>query len=478
MFWRLNSWGSKGFLVLVGITSFVACRRVSFSSRGDSAAVVVVAPRTDAAGPPRVMEQEPNDSPEQAQLLAINADWPVVSVVGALSGTGAGAGKDVDVFKLLVPGGRSSGAKPAPSPDSSSAEDPRALARRLTLEIAAEGGMGLSVQLLDEGLKLLETVTVDAGQVAGMPNMAVLPGHTYYFRVKAVAKPAKAVDRIAISNYKLTVQLGDFEAGDEREPNDGIESAEAVTVSGTVELAGFYGWAHDQDFYRIPAPDVPSALELELDAVEGVTAGLQVLDGSGARIAVGRGRRGERIGLHNVIAPVATADAGATARYFYVVVRGEAGQNRMQRYVLHLSLGAPRSDSEVEPNDNPSKATLIHDGVLTGFLPVGDVDYFRYSGEGQREVSIEFATPARVRAKLEVIRPSNGQTIASAEARKAREPVAVSKIPTLGEALLLRLSQGKGDGNPNESYSLKISSTLLMAPKSGATNPPAALNPD
>jgi len=424
------------------------------------------------------MEQEPNDSPEQAQLLAINADWPVVSVVGSLSGTGAGAGRDVDVFKLMVPGGRAGADKPAPSPDSSSSDDPRSLARRLTLEIAAEAGVGLSLQLLDDRLKLLETVTVDVGEAAGMPNMAVLPGHLYFFRVKAVAKPAKSAEPIVTSKYKLTVQLGDFEAGDEREPNDGTESAEAVTISGTVELAGFHGWQHDQDFYRIPAPEVPSALDVELDAVEGVTAGLQVLDGSGARIAVGRGRRGERVGLHNVTAPVATTDAGAAARFFYVVVRSESGQNRTQRYVLHLGIGAPKSDSEIEPNDNPAKATLIHDGVLTGFLPVGDVDYFRYSGEGQREVNIEFATPAHVRAKLDVIRQSNGQTIASAEARKAREPVTLSKIPTLGEPLLLRLSQGKGDGNPDESYSLKISSTVLAASKAGATNSSPALNPD
>jgi hypothetical protein len=478
MFWLLNSRRSRELLVLALIFSAGACRRHPFPSRGDAAAVVVVAPRTDAAGPPKVMEQEPNDSPEQAQLLAINADWPVVSVVGTLSGTGAGAGKDVDVFKLMVPGGRLGPDKLAPSPDSSPSDDSRSLARRLTLEIAAEAGMGLSLQLLDETLKLLETVTVDVGEAAGMPNMAVLPGRTYYFRVRAVAKPAKAAELVATSKYKLTVQLGDFEAGDEREPNDGMDSAEAVTVSGTAELAGFHGWQHDQDFYRISAPDVPSALELELDAVEGVTAGLQVLDGSGARIAVGRGRRGERVGLHNVSAPVAATDAGAAARFFYVVVRGEAGQNRTQRYVLHLSMGAPRADSEIEPNDNPAKATSIHDGVLTGFLPVGDVDYFRYTGEGQREVSIEFATPARVRAKLDVIRQSNGQTIASAEARKAREPVALSRIPTLGEPLLLRLSQGKGDGNPNESYSLKISSTLSAASKAGVINPLPALNPD
>jgi hypothetical protein len=79
------AWGRK-LLVLAVLTSMGSCRRTRFPSRGDTAAVVVVSPRNDAAVPPKVLEQEPNDSPEQAQLLAVNPDWPVLSVAGTLSG--------------------------------------------------------------------------------------------------------------------------------------------------------------------------------------------------------------------------------------------------------------------------------------------------------------------------------------------------------------------------------------------------------
>jgi hypothetical protein len=456
-----------------------SCRHNRFPPRGDAAAVVVVVPRSDAAGPPRVLEQEPNDSPEQAQLLAINPDWPVLSVEGALAGRGEGKGKDVDVFKLLVPGQRQDPVVPTASPDSGQPDDPRLTARRLSAEITAGPGPGLSLQLLDEGLKSQETISIEGGAVAGMPNMAALPGRTYYFRVKAMSKAGKAREfEPTESTYKLTVQLGDFEISEEREPNDGLETAQSLALIGTADFAGLYGWQHDQDFFRIPAPDVALALDIELDAVEGVSAGLQVLGGGGARIAAAKGRKGERLALHNVTIPAAAPDAAANARALYVVVRAESGHNRTQRYVLHLARGMLKQNAEIEPNDNPTSATEVHDGIISGFLPVGDVDYFRYTGDGQREVSFEVACPSRVRRKLQVVRPSDGQVLGEAEAKKPRQTVLLSKIQSLGDPLLVRLSQGRGDGNPNEPYSIKISSTPMPIPKNGAINSPSTLNPD
>jgi len=471
-------WG-RGLLLVALVLGMGSCRRARFPSRGDAASVVVVVPRNDAAGPPRVLEREPNDSPEQAQLLDINPDWPVLSVEGGLSGSGEAKGKDVDVFKLVVPGRRQDPAAQAVSTDSAQPDDPRMSARRLTVEIASGPGSGLSLQLLDEGLKSLETISVDGGDVVGMPNMAALPGHTYYLRVKAMTKSGKAREAQATgSTYKLTVQLGDFEISEEREPNDGLETAQPLAVVGTADFAGLFGWPHDQDFYRIPAPDVASALDIELDAVEGVAAGLQVLGGGGTRIAAGKGRKGERLALHNVTIPAAVADAGAKARSLYVVVRAESGHNRTQRYVLHLTLGMLKQDAEIEPNDNPTSATEVRDGSITGFLPVGDVDYFRYSGDGQREVSFEVSCPSRVRGKLQVVRPSDGQVLGAAEAKKPRQTVVLANIPSLGEPLLVRLSQGRGDGNPNEPYTLKIGSAPMPIQKNGATNSPSPLNPD
>jgi hypothetical protein len=461
---------NSGLLILAALLLTSSCRRKRSLPRGETA-VVVVKPRHDAASPPRVTEQEPNDKPEQSQLLAINADWPAASVEGGLAGEGKQG--DVDVFKLVVPESHMAVAKAMPSPDSGGNES-QPPPRRLAIDITAEGS-AVSLQVLDEKFKSLPSIVAEAGVPAGIPNLAVFPGHSYYIRLKPAAKVSKpatrtktptmaAVEPLVFPKYKLMVQLGDFEPADEREPNDGMDSAEAPVMFGNAELAGFHGWQHDQDFYRIQAPEIPSVLDMDLGAVEGVAASLQVLDGQGGRLAISRGRKSERLSLRNVSVPVGAVDAGIDARFFYVVVRSEAGENRSQRYVLRLTLGAPKLDSEIEPNDNAGNPTLVRDGTTSGFLPVGDVDYFRYVQEAQREITFEITFPTRVRGKLEVIRQNNGQTLGKAEAKKPHQTLLLAKLPSPGWPMLLRVSQGKGDGNANDPYSLRISSEPIPSP--------------
>jgi hypothetical protein len=84
------------------------------------------------------------------------------------------------------------------------------------------------------------------------------------------------------------------------------------------------------------------------------------------------------------------------------------------------------------------------------------LDYFRYVGEGQRDVTFEVACPSRVRGKLEAFRA--GTSVASTETTKARQSVVLSSVATQGQPIVLRVSQAKGDGNANEPYSLKITS--------------------
>jgi hypothetical protein len=450
------------FLVVLGVLAVGGCRRTRLP-RGDAAAVVVVSPRHDAHPGRNLSEREPNDSPEQAQVLALNSEWPLMDVDGVVcTQPDQTDRKDVDVFKLVIPGG--SAEEPAPSAlDSAAPGDLRRTARRLAVEIATEVGGSVGLQFLDEGLKVVESVVAEDGEPAGMPNMAVQPGQSYYIRVKAMAKTGKQAAPAASCKYKLSVELGAFDVADEREPNDTPESAESVTLSGVAELAGYYGWHRDQDVYRLPSPEVSSALDVVVDAVDGVTPGLQVLAGNGAKLAVAKGRRGETLALHNIRVDAAAVDGGAASTSFLVVVKAESGQNRSQRYVLHLSLGALKQGTEIEPNDAPGNATPIGEGMVSGFLPTGDVDYFLYDATEPREISVELAFPARVRGKLELSRPSTAEVLASAETKKARQRVSISKILNLGQPMLFRLAPVRGDGNANEPYRITISSVPSTA---------------
>lgn len=468
-----------GLALAVLVAGGPGCRRARLA-RGDAAPVVVAALPRDGAPAHRLAEREPNDSPEQAQLLVLNPEWPVFDVEGSLTAQpgsqptrpagkqpGKDEGKDVDVFKLLIPGGNP-GERPSGALDSAPLEDARRLARRLSLQLTADPGAGVTLQLLDDELKVMETVSGDNGEMVGMPNMAVAPGRLYYMRVKAGLRAGKSAVPPPSCNYKLSVQLGDFDVADEREPNDSMDSANPVLMTGMAELAGFHGWQRDQDFYRVPSPDVASALDVTLDGVEGVTAGLQVLSGTGVKLATARGRKGEKVALHNVRIAPGAVDAGVAlspSSSFFVVVRAEAGQNPTQRYVLHLSLGALRQDAEVEPNDTPATASPARDGTVTGFLPAGDVDYFLYGSDSRepRELTVEVAFPAHVRGKVELSRPAKAELVVSAETKKSHQQIELSKIATLGEPLLLRIAPAKGEGNANEPYSLRISSEPTAA---------------
>jgi hypothetical protein len=473
--------GYRAAAVAVAISSLlgtVGCRRHLLRPRGDAAAVVVVAPSADRPkkAAPELMELEPNDNPAQAQVLVIDPQWPVVSVAGVL----AGAGKDVDVFKLALPapaGDTGTGVSPG---DSGVAEDPRRQARRLAVEITSTGSTSISAQLLDEGGRVLESVSVEPGDSAGMPNLAIVPGHTYFLRMMVRGKRTKTAETApAECTYKVTVELGDFELAEEREPNDAIETATPVMMAGTAEIAGFHGWLRDQDFYRVTASEGPAALDVSVDAVEGVSAGLQVMSASGARLATGKGRQGESLALRNVSIPSGAGESGSAV--FFIVVRAESGQNRGQRYVLHMSLGAAKSDAEIEPNDSAANATVVHDGVITGYLPAGDVDYFRYQADGERDVDISVTWPRKIRGKIDVIRPENaGATqgnqpanqglLASAEANKARQTLSLPKVQAGSAGLLIRLSPLKGDGNAHEPYTLSFTSAPPAIPQKGTTN--------
>jgi len=155
----------------------------------------------------------------------------------------------VDVFKVVVPGQRM-----AVSSDAGSGRRPAGCRQRMSVVINPEAGLALAVDFLDEAPRLVKAVAAGPGEVVGLPNMAVLPGGTYYLRVKAAPVPANKKGQVPVdagvsagSSYQITVLLLDFEVADEREPNDRLESAGDLLWQGRSALAsGLYGWRRDE----------------------------------------------------------------------------------------------------------------------------------------------------------------------------------------------------------------------------------------
>ena len=454
--------------LLSGLPGF-SCRRAPHFARGDGAAVVVVQRARDAGGAPASSEREPNNTPAEAQELAWTGMPPVAAVRGTIERIAAGKASDVDVFKVVVPGQRL-----VASSDAGDASDLLAHAKRLSVVVSPESGLAPALDLLDETVRVVKTVTGGPGETIGLPNMAVLPGCAYYVRIRAVPAPTskgRSVVDAGVpggSSYLMTALLLDFEVADEREPNDRLEAAGALSWQGRSALAaGLFGWRRDEDWYRVPLDAVEAGwvLNLDLEGVEGVAASLAVNDSAGKKIVGVRGRKGEKLTLRNLVLPTVAADAGAATaggRWWYLVVRAESGLDRERRYVLHAEAAMPeaRGGFEIEPNDDAAHASPLADGQSTGYLPVGDVDVFRYLVTEARDLDIEVSAPARVKVKIEVLRAHDGQVLAAAAAAKARQTVRILGFPCPVEPILIRLSQGKHDGNASEPYLLKVVSRI------------------
>jgi hypothetical protein len=120
--------------------------------------------------------------------------------------------------------------------------------------------------------------------------------------------------------YKLTVSGAPPVEGRELEPNDRAVDATALPVGKAIE--GTYGWAEDEDWYRVEVNDAKPGqfLRVELTGVAGVRPEMEVRDlrdgavlASVKAIAEGEGIFLRDLGLALGATPTATGTATATA---------------------------------------------------------------------------------------------------------------------------------------------------------------------
>ena len=88
------------------------------------------------------------------------------------------------------------------------------------------------------------------------------------------------------------------------------------------------------------------------------------------------------------------------------------------------------------------------------------MDFFSFVPDKPVWLSVDLAPPAYVAPKLEITRVRDGKVLATVAAKKPRHPVRVADLPgETGEPVLIRLSQGKRDGNASQPYMLKLTVT-------------------
>jgi hypothetical protein len=234
-----------------------------------------------------------------------------------------------------------------------------------------------------------------------------------------------------------------------------------------------------------PAPEgpPPTPLRLELTAVPGVRYEVRVLSAAEAPLFEVRGNEGEGLSLRNVA-------VRGSDRSFFVVVRStwngtgkgaRRGYDAQTPYTLTVSAEEAGADAELEPNDEPARATPLPAPAGThafreGFLaPKTDVDYFAVQTGGPSIVDLQLSGVERLDLTLSVVErleAGGERVLLTSKDGAVKEPEHLTNVACPGTCLVkveggLRQVAGKwvkDFENPEQPYRL----TATASPDTGA----------
>jgi hypothetical protein len=263
------------------------------------------------------------------------------------------------------------------------------------------------------------------------------------------------VSSTAAGPYKLTALGSQPIEGRELEPNDRAVDATPLAAGKPVE--GTYGWAEDEDWYRVEVRDAKPGqfLRVELSGVFGVRPELEVrgLQDGALLATVAAQSQGDGVMVRDLslslgtatgatatpapetpptnatatmpaatsASPEPTANAiaasnatAAPAAGYYLVVKSALlgagrkavrGANPRVPYTLLAAVESGPDDLEQEPNDEAARATDIASGATrTGYLsPPGDVDWYRVRTDQPAILHVEVSALERADLELSVL---------------------------------------------------------------------------
>lgn len=413
-------------------------------SRDRDAAAVVVVDRTPS-GVTFTDEAEPNDTAEQAGVLA---------APGGIRGTLDGE-KDVDLYRLSI-----------------------AAPGWLTLEVSGIETVDLILELREaSGASLARSDRGPAKTREGVPNYRVDKG-TYLVAVsefvKKRAKSKRGKDdpgRTGPSpTYELSATLATAEpaAHHEREPNEG--ASEALELPITTDGFGFVGWRDDVDRWRVSVEGLGEeyGLDIDLTPVEGVQLTLEVLDDNGDPVLARKGDKSKAVAVRSL--------ARKTGHEHYYVRISGRGSNPIERYALRFGSHLLDLEEEREPNDDRAGATPVwreaatpDSGTAKGMLLAGDTDWYAITLKTPSQLTVSVVPPAETDIALAVANQS-GAILGESDAEKTGGREALHDIPVSGEVYLI--VKGTGSAETLDPYELSWELGLgAPAPAPGAAGP-------
>lgn len=423
------------------------------------------------AGPPVLAEKEPNNGPESALVLERTA-----IVEANLAADPKAPDEDWFVLKAALP-------------------------RTVALTATCPPGADVALEVMDEARNVLASVNNGGpGQPERLPDLDV--SGKALVRVVGLKKGAGGA-------YTLTAVFSERVPGFELEPNDRRVDATSVPLGQAV--SAYLGHANDVDWFRYelpaqggddaggpPAPDAGSApkpgeaprpadagaappapeprlaLRVDLSAVDGVSYDVQVLTEAEAVLFSAKSRLGGGLSLRNV-------GVRANDRVLYVVVKSnltgagkdaKRGSSADTYYTLTVAPEEAGASAELEPNDEPGKATeLPANGYREGFIsPKGDVDYFKLTTGGPSIARLRLTGVEKVDLVLSVVTAPDGkpeETLLKVNEGGVKEPEQLNNVRCDGSCLIkVEAAARKVDGkwvkeDENGDQSYRLSTTVV-----------------
>ena len=317
-----------------------------------------------ACGP--AAEKEPNDTPAQAQVVAVNG-----KVRGTLSGPA-----DVDCYRIDV-------------------KDDNAV---LDAHVGGIRDVDFVLTILDKDQTPLKRYdeTAAGGDERAL-DIGVHKG-SYYIVLSNKNPSANNPSQ----PYVMDVRVGSA-AGNELEPNDSAAAANPIEPGGLVRghyfpaqnlLAGTTDQA-EEDWFKISVPQPGMyLLNMDLSGVPGVDGVLEVYDVNSYKIKdvdAGSVGEGERLRNFGVRGP---------AQYFLRLrSKSKLAANPDARYELLTELVPYRGTTEFEPNDQRQDATPFETDSITGAVSTpGDADWYKVSvqGEGKQTLAANLGAVSEI----------------------------------------------------------------------------------
>ena len=315
---------------------------------------------------------------------------------------------------------------------------------------AGVDGLDLMIEIRSEAGRLL--AKSDRGPAAtseGVPNLPVEAKKRYLVVVaEYVKKHRKRMPREGPSApYDLRLRLeAEPEQRHEREPNEGEDGAVQLAIPD--EVFGFLGWSEDSDLWRVPLDGVVqggsggadagavapvNALDIDLEAVEGVTFKLEVLDQVERVLLTRVGPKSGSVAVRGFVP--------SDEEYLLLRVSGKRSHPE-QPYVLKVQSRVADTGREWEPNDAPDRATLLAQSELglreiKGLLGAGDVDHFKLPQRPEPQlVGVTLQLPSGLDGIVEIVTPG-GRLLAAADTGKEGSTEVLNDIAVPAEAVAL-----------------------------------------